>query len=61
VKDNFAGVTPGPTFGAFDSWFAYVKALSPGNHTIRFGGATTSVTPGQPNYVTDTTYHLTVK
>jgi hypothetical protein len=61
VKDNIAGVPPGPTSGALDGWFAYLKPLPPGNHIIRFGGAATSTTPGQPNFVVDATYHLTVK
>ena len=60
VKDNIAGVSPGPTSGALDGWFAYLKPLPTGSHTIRFGGASTSVTPGQGNYAVDATYHLTV-
>jgi hypothetical protein len=61
VNDNIAGVPPGPTSGALDGWFAYLKPLPPSNHIIRFGGAATSTTPGQPNFVVDATYHLTVK
>jgi hypothetical protein len=61
AKDNIAGAPPGPASGALDGWFAYVKPLPPGNHTIRFGGAELSVTPGQPNYAVDATYHLTVR
>jgi hypothetical protein len=30
TKDNIAGDPPGPTSGALDGWFAYVKPLSPG-------------------------------
>lgn len=61
AKDNIAGVPPGPTSGALDGWFAYLKPLPPGPHIIRFGGAETSTTPGQPNLAVDATYHLTVK
>lgn len=60
-KDNIAGAPPGPTSGAFDGWFAYVKPLSPGNHIIRFSGASVTATQtGQPNYAVDATYHITV-
>jgi hypothetical protein len=60
VKDNIAGTPPGQTSGAIDGWFAYLKPLPPGSDTVRFGGASTSVTLGQPNYAVDATYHLTV-
>jgi hypothetical protein len=60
AKDNIAGAPPGPTSGALDGWFAYLKPLPPGSHTIRLGGASVATTPGAPNYATDATYHLTI-
>lgn len=61
TKNNIAGAPPGPTAGALDGWFAYVKPLSPGNHTIWFGGASVTATQtGQPNFAVDVTYHLKV-
>ena len=60
TKDNIAGAPPGPTAGALDGWFAYLKPLPPGSHTIRLGGASVATTPGAPNYATDATHHLTI-
>jgi hypothetical protein len=62
-NNNLGGVTPGPTQGVADGFWAIVPPLSSGNHTIHFKAiAVQPATTGTSNsFVIDTTYHLRVQ
>jgi hypothetical protein len=54
-ENNVFGGVPGQSYNtAADGFYLMVAPLSPGQHTIRFGGVSR-------NFATDTTYNLTVE
>jgi len=53
--DNIFGAPPGTYAPAVaDGWYVMLAPLSPGRHTLRFGGAT-------PSFSVNVTYHLRVR
>ena len=61
-KSNIFGAKAGPTQAVSDGWFIILQPLTLGNHIIHFAGSliSTPATPKQ-SYVTQATYHLTIK
>jgi hypothetical protein len=63
VDNNILGAKAGPTRGVSDGWWFLVQPLSLGMHEIHFIGSllNPTVTSTNPRFVTEVTYHLTVK
>jgi hypothetical protein len=60
--NNVLGVEAGTTTAAADGWNIMLEPLSPGTHEISFGGSVVgNPTTGTESYVTDVTYHVTIK
>ena len=51
----------GPAISAADGWYVMLKPLSKGTHTLHFKGAIPSSDINPDGFVTDATYHLTIK
>jgi hypothetical protein len=51
----------GPAISAADGWYVMLKPLSRGTHTLHFDGSSPPSDLNSDGYVTDVTYHLTIK
>ncbi len=61
--DNLAGVSPGPTQGVADGFWAILPPLSAGGHTVHFKAAAVqpATTGISSSFVIDITYHPAVQ
>jgi hypothetical protein len=61
-ENNALGLKPQTTPALSDGYWAFLKPLPPGDHTIRASGSLVDfTTTGTTNFASDVTYHLTVK
>jgi hypothetical protein len=61
-QDNVLGAPSGNTRMVSDGFWVFLMPLTPGNHTLQFGGETPgNPTTGTNNFGVDVTYHITVK
>jgi hypothetical protein len=51
----------GPAISSADGWYVILKPLSPGNHIVHFSGSTPPSQVNRTAYVSDVTYHLTIR
>lgn len=54
VEGNIWEIKPGPTMAASDGFWAFLKPLGVGRHTINFQGV-------EPNFETQVSYDITIK
>ncbi len=51
----------GPAISAADGWYVMLKPMSRGTHMVHFNGSSPPSDLNSNSYVTDVTYHLTIK
>ena len=61
-ENNALGLKPQTTPALSDGYWAFLKPLPPGDHTIHASGSLVDfTTTGTTNFASDVTYHITIK